>query len=83
MSNKELKPCPFCGATQGSERLRVLKLTDGEWVVNHYCETDNEYELGVTIDVYGVTREQAVERWNRRAKQHDRKRKTDRSDYRS
>lgn len=66
MSNEELKPCPFCGATYEDRKLLVLKLTNGGWVVNHYCETDNEYELGVTIDVYGSTREQAVERWNKR-----------------
>lgn len=66
MTDKELKPCPFCGAKQEGGNLHLLKLSDGGWVVNHYCETDNEYELGVTIDVYGTTKEQAVKRWNKR-----------------
>lgn len=66
MSKNKLESCPFCGAKQEDGNLHLLKLSDGGWVVNHYCETDNEYELGVTIGVYGTTKEQAIERWNRR-----------------
>ena len=66
MSKNKLKPRPFCRAKQEDGNLHLLKLSDGGWAVNHYCETDNEYELGVTIDVYGTTKEKAIEAWNRR-----------------
>jgi hypothetical protein len=70
MAKARLKPCPFCGAKVQDECPFVSKYRDADgcmtWEVTHYCDT-GDTELGVTIHVYGTTKEQAVQRWNARA----------------
>ena len=57
----ELKRCPFCGSVGEIERKTVLNL----WIVqcsNPSCPAS--YMIGFDYD----TEEEAVEAWNRRAK---------------
>lgn len=64
MNETELKPCPFCGLAESSHKLR--KMRDGSWVFSHYCDPDVE-KLTICIHVYEDTREEVIEKWNRRA----------------
>jgi hypothetical protein len=44
----------------------VKKLFDGSWMVSHDCDPE-VWELKISISVYGNTKKEAIERWNRRA----------------
>lgn len=65
MPRMKLKPCPFCNEKIKDEFPTVSKIDENEWQVCHYCEHPFG-ALGVTITVYGVTKKQAVHRWNDR-----------------
>ena len=64
----KLKPCPFCGHKLKMKFPEFTKMSDGDYVVSHYCETIRRLGglPGVTIDVYGVTKKEAIDNWNRR-----------------
>lgn len=64
MKETNLKPCPFCGLAESPHK--VSKLSDGSWVVSHYCDPE-DLVLKISISVYGNTKKEAIERWNRRA----------------
>ena len=64
MKETELKPCPFCGASEDCHFVNLL--SDGTWALHHYCEKVND-ELTVTLSVYGNSKKEVIERWNRRA----------------
>lgn len=69
MARMKLKPCPFCGETLKDEFPVVDHYKDDRggqvWQVCHYCAAPFG-ALGVTVTVYGVTKRQAVYRWNTR-----------------
>lgn len=54
----ELLPCPFCG-----DEVRMMKHPNGFWKVEHKWTQD---ECPIRV-VFFDTKEEAVERWNRRA----------------
>lgn len=63
MGKIELKPCPFCGATQITPRNPsglFLKEEDFGWVV--MCTV-----CGVSTGMENRTDTEAIEAWNRRA----------------
>ena len=61
----KLKPCPFCG--QNNIMIHNYDKENNRWSVDHYCKHDVD-DLTIVIDVYGYSREEVVEMWNRRAK---------------
>lgn len=69
MPKVKFKPCPFCGAKIEDAFPDVSRMSDGDWVVTHYCAGLRRPggAVGVTIDVYGVTKKQAADLWNTRA----------------
>lgn len=54
----ELKPCPWCGVVP-----EVKQDFDNEWYVS--C-VEEECSMSVNTGLDKLTREQAIERWNRR-----------------
>ena len=64
----KLKPCPFCGHKLKMKFPELSRMSDVEYVISHYCQTIRRSGgcPGVTIDVYGVTRQEAIDNWNRR-----------------
>ena len=63
MENKELKPCPFCGAKAillTQSRLYILEQNRGRRAV--FCSND---DCGAVM--YGRTDKEAIEWWNRRS----------------
>lgn len=69
MSKMHLRPCPFCGAKVEDKWPDVTRIREGRWVVNHYCYHHPSDELGVSVNVYGSTKKEAVDRWNNRAEE--------------
>lgn len=64
MKETELKSCPFCGKV---EDVRVVhQMSDGTWVFSHPCGKEDG-ELTIFVSVYGRTKGEVIERWNRRA----------------
>lgn len=65
-----MKPCPFCGAHVDKDHF-VYGVTYNSimdlWVFDHICHYDDNHDLDVTMTVYGKTKEEVIERWNRRA----------------
>lgn len=66
MNEMHLRSCPYCGTKIKDGYPDVLKLSDGVWSVDHYCDRVDG-ELSVCIHVYGKTKKEAVDRWNHRA----------------
>lgn len=68
MSATELLPCPFCG---GEAKARKKW---GNWTVYclDCCASSDRYVPGATYYVSCDTKDEAVERWNRRADDSDR-----------
>ena len=64
MKETELKPCPFCGLAGSLNKS--IKLNDESWAVLHYCDP-KDWALKISVSVYGNTKKEAIERWNRRA----------------
>jgi len=56
---EKLKPCPFCG---GEAKLNLL--------LGNYCVTCTEC-MGAIFPARGMTKEEAIEAWNRRAGDSD------------
>ena len=63
MKETELKPCPFCGKVEDEHSVHTRN--DGSWVFSHPCDRDDG-ELTIFISVYGKTKEELINRWNRR-----------------
>lgn len=65
----EMKNCPFCGK-KVEARLPFLGsfVDEGKqrWDFSHHCNFGSS-ELTVTIDCWGDTKEECIERWNNRA----------------
>lgn len=63
MEHNELKPCPFCGA---EAIMRFATLDEQFAVVNGrfytVCECSN-----YCVKMIGITEEEAIKKWNRRA----------------
>jgi Lar family restriction alleviation protein len=57
-----IKPCPFCGSTN----ISCTQLRDGTYVISHHCDL-NLSDLTTVANAYGNSKEEAIERWNRRA----------------
>jgi hypothetical protein len=69
----ELKPCPFCGISEDGGSL--IPLSNGIWALHHFCEKVNN-ELTIAISVYGNSKKEVFERWNRRADNEQRETET-------
>ena len=69
MPRMKLRPCPFCGEKIKDEFPNVSKLAKDDWCISHYCTTLRRPcgAHGVSVDVYGISKKQAVEMWNTRA----------------
>lgn len=59
-----MKKCPFCGEKVIFSHPFLLQLSNGRWLLNHYCHLDSD-ELDVVIDIYGDTKEEVIQKWNR------------------
>ena len=73
MSEKKLRPCPFCGETPHvyeipAHKHGIVNMPDfpGQWYVECSCD-DNFFFAGATREEAGATREEAGAKWNRRA----------------
>lgn len=66
MGRMNLKPCPFCGEKVTDKWPNVTRIGDRRWNVCHYCPHPPHMELGVSVNVYGSTKKEAVDRWNHR-----------------
>ena len=68
MAQIEMKPCPFCGERLNDWPTTIIDMKDGCWVISHFCKSMHRSEggLGVTINVYGNTKEEAINNWNER-----------------
>ena len=68
MSEKkhEMKRCPFCGE-EVREDFPYFYYHEGMklWVFDHNCVAT---DLKISINLWGDTREEVIERWNNRAK---------------
>lgn len=66
----KLKPCHFCGEELNDE-LELYHYGEGKWAVLHYCHNyaHDFHGVSVSVSANGSTKKEAVERWNRRAKQ--------------
>lgn len=67
MAGIKLRPCPFCGEVPAGEFPDFYQLSDGVWVVSHYCGALAHPGVTVAMDVYGDTKQEAAKRWNTRA----------------
>ena len=69
MENLNLNPCPFCGEQVPATYPTLSEYDEGSWNVTHMCAgiRRSKGRTGVAIDVYGVTKEEVIENWNKRA----------------
>ena len=67
MAKIKLKPCPFCGEKLNAE-LDLFQYGKEKWTVIHYCHNyaHDFHGVSVSVSCNGATKEEAVERWNRR-----------------
>ena len=62
-----MKPCPFCGKKVEARFPFISEIkADGTWNFNHHCNFGGE--LTVTIDCWGRSKEECIQRWNNRGK---------------
>lgn len=56
-----LRNCPFC-KKKVKDRYPYFHFNEvsRKWILSHYCDHTN----GVTIDVYGLTEQDCVDKWN-------------------
>lgn len=63
-----MKPCPFCGKKVKAKSPFLDSFADRDgiqrWNLSHHCNLSGD--LTVTIDCWGDTKEECLERWNRR-----------------
>ena len=59
-----LRACPFCKkeVEQGFPYLHYHDVM-GQWIYSHYCDHP-EGKFHATIDVYGFTEQDVVDKWN-------------------
>lgn len=57
---ERLKPCPFCGG-------EALVVNVAPYDLNMYTGVCQNPYCGANIGIYSDTREEATEKWNRRA----------------
>ena len=66
-----MKPCPFCGKKVEAREPFLASFIDRDgiqrWDFSHHCNFGG-IDLSVTIDCWGDTKEECIERWNNRAK---------------
>lgn len=58
-----LKSCPFCKDEVAQGFPYLFEMSDGEWVYSHCCKHPVG-KLSVTIDVYGNTEQEVIDKWN-------------------
>ena len=59
-----MKTCPFCREQVKLSYPFLIQLSNESWVFNHYCHLDSD-ALDVVIDIYGDTKEEVIQKWNR------------------
>lgn len=59
-----MKTCPFCREKVKLSHPFLMQLSNGRWIFNHYCHLDSD-ALDVVIDIYGDTKEEVIQKWNR------------------
>lgn len=70
MSEIKLKPCPFCGVTE--EPFVMPCGRRRTWNLSHYCLKTMDGYITTVINIYGKSRDEVIERWNRRANHEQR-----------
>lgn len=64
----KMKPCPICGKEIDADSpcygVHYNDIMD-KWVFDHWCS--DEEPTSVWLSVNGKTKEEVIERWNRRA----------------
>ena len=63
-----MNPCPICGKKIDAEHPITgphYNESINKWVFDHWC--DNENPTAMWISVSGKTKQEVIERWNRRA----------------
>ena len=61
---KRTKKCPLCGAKVVFDDLFLsFNAKTGKWAFHHFC---GDGELVSCISVYGKTKEEVIDRWNKR-----------------
>lgn len=66
-----MKPCPFCKQKVEARMPFLDSFIDTtynkrRWNLSHHCNFGGD-DLTVTIDCWGDTKEECIERWNNRA----------------
>ena len=71
MENKKMLRCPICGAEVEAKSpfMGYVEAYD-IWNFNHHCDPDIP-DLTCSINVWGKTEEEVIERWNRRAENEE------------
>lgn len=66
---KNLNPCPFCGEQVPATYPTLSQIEEDNWNITHCCAgiRRSNGRLGVAIDAYGTTKEEAITNWNKRA----------------
>ena len=59
-----MKKCPFCLEEVKFAHPYLIQLQNKRWLLNHYCHIDSD-ELDIVIDVYGDSKEEVIQKWNR------------------
>ena len=66
----KLKPCPFCGGNAKLITSAPSKLFSDEGETIHFkvkCDADDTGCIGAFVNLWEITKERAIEKWNRRA----------------
>jgi hypothetical protein len=66
----KLLKCPFCGKNDEDNEYftSISEQSKDCWSITHFCREVKD-ELYCCITVYGKTKEEVIELWNRRASQ--------------